>query len=159
MQLPLDDLQDIYLAGLLHDIGKVGIDDRILRKKERLDDDEFDKIKQHPVIGQRIVSGLTNLKKTLPGIRSHHERIDGRGYPDGLKGDEIPMMARILAVADSYDAMLSNRTYRQGKSLEEVERILQEGSGTQWDPRVIDAYFKSREAIARISKQYKSVEV
>ena len=159
MKLPFDDLQDIYLAGLLHDVGKVGIDDRILRKKECLTDDEFAQIKQHPVIGHRIVSGLTNLKKTLPGIRSHHERIDGLGYPDGLKGDEIPMMARILAVADSYDAMLSSRTYRKGMSIEKVESILTDGAGTQWDSRVVDAYFSCRNAIARISQQYKSVDV
>jgi hypothetical protein len=139
--LPDEDLRDIYLAGLLHDIGKIGVDDQILRKVGPLTPDEFEQVKRHPVIGYNILSGLKNLHPVLPGVRHHHEAFSGRGYPDGLRGEAIPLMARILAVADSYDAMGSDRPYRRGLSLNRLEQILREGAGIQWDPKVVDAYF------------------
>lgn len=139
--LPAEDLRDIYLAGLLHDIGKIGVDDQILRKIGALTPAEFEQVKRHPVIGYNILSGLKNLQPVLPGVRHHHEAFSGRGYPDGLKGEAIPMMARIIAVADSYDAMGSDRPYRRGLSLQRLEQILREGAGIQWDPKVVDAYF------------------
>jgi hypothetical protein len=139
--LPDEDLRDIYLAGLLHDIGKIGVDDQILRKVGPLTPDEFEQVKRHPVIGYNILSGLKNLHAVLPGVRHHHEAFSGRGYPDGLRGEAIPLMARILAVADSYDAMGSDRPYRRGLSLNRLEEILREGAGIQWDPKVVDAYF------------------
>lgn len=139
--LPVEDLRDIYLAGLLHDIGKIGVDDQILRKVGTLTPAEFEQVKRHPVIGYNILSGLKNLQAVLPGVRHHHEAFSGRGYPDGLIGEAIPLMARILAVADSYDAMGSDRPYRRGLSLQRLEQILREGAGIQWDPKVVDAYF------------------
>lgn len=148
--LSSQEADDIHLSGLLHDIGKVGVDDRILRKQSRLDDDEFEQIKKHPEIGCQILAGLANLERILPGVRNHHESFDGSGYPDGLKGEEIPLMARILAVADSYDAMGSNRPYRAGMPLERIEAIFHENAGPQWDPRVINAYFTARVEIRKL---------
>ncbi len=148
--LPDNETDDIHLSGLLHDIGKVGVDDRILRKESRLDDDEFEQIKKHPEIGCQILAGLANLERVLPGVRNHHESFDGTGYPDRLKGEEIPLMARILAVADSYDAMGSDRPYRAGMPLERIEAIFRENAGPQWDPRVIDAYFAARVSIRKL---------
>ena len=150
MGLTTTDSEDIHLSGLLHDIGKVGVDDRILRKETRLTDEEFDQIKKHPEIGCRILAGLANLEHVLPGVRHHHESFDGCGYPDRLTGEEIPMMARVLAVADSYDAMASDRPYRTGMPLEQLESIFRENKGPQWDPRVIDAYFAARVPIRKL---------
>lgn len=148
--LPANELDDIHLSGLLHDIGKVGVDDRILRKETQLDADEFEQIKKHPEIGCQILAGLANLEHILPGVRNHHEAFDGTGYPDRLKGEEIPLMARILAVADSYDAMGSDRPYRAGMPLERIEAIFQENAGPQWDPQVIAAYFRARVEIRKV---------
>lgn len=147
-------LQDIYLSGLLHDIGKIGVDDGILRKEGRLTDEEFAQIQKHPMIGYKILTGIKKLKNLLPGIRNHHEQIDGRGYPDGLRGSDIPLMARIIAVADAYDAMGSDRPYRKGMPLERLENIFREGKGLQWDSDVIDAYFEIRDEITRLSQKY-----
>ena len=154
MGLPEEDLHDIYLAGLLHDIGKIGVDDNILRKPTQLTDDEFKQIQKHPIIGYNIVSGVKNLQRVIPGVRHHHEAYSGKGYPDALKGDAIPLMARILAVADSYDAMGSDRPYRKGMPLETLETILRRGAGEQWDANVIDAYFRCREDIQRMCETY-----
>lgn len=154
LDLPQEDLEDIYLSGVLHDIGKIGVDDWILRKPGKLTDDEFKQIQKHPMIGYNILKGLKNLQKILPGVRHHHENYNGCGYPDQLAGENIPMMARILAVADSYDAMGSDRPYRKGMPLERVEDIFRRGSGVQWDSRVIDAYFSAREDIQRICDGY-----
>ncbi|QDV50574.1 HD-GYP domain-containing protein [Gimesia fumaroli] len=147
-------LQNIYLSGLLHDIGKIGVDDGILRKEGKLTDEEFAQIQKHPMIGYKILSGIKKLKNILPGIRNHHEQIDGLGYPDRLKGTDIPLMARIIAVADAYDAMGSDRPYRNGMPLERLEIIFREGKGFQWDSDVIDAYFEIRDEIIQLSQKY-----
>lgn len=144
------DVEDIYLAGLLHDVGKIGVDDAILRKPGRLTDEEFDEIKRHPSIGYQILGGIRSLQHILPGVRSHHEAFDGNGYPDGLAGYDIPTMARVLAVADSYDAMGSDRPYRNGMPLEKLEAILGDGRGTQWDADIVDAYFACRDDVREI---------
>ncbi|QDU80828.1 Cyclic di-GMP phosphodiesterase response regulator RpfG [Polystyrenella longa] len=149
-----DELENIYLSGLLHDLGKIGVDDRVLRKEGPLDKEEFAQIQQHPMIGFSILKRLKNLQQVLPGIRSHHESFDGRGYPDGLKGDDIPIMARILAVADSYDAMGSDRPYRSGMPVDKIESILSSGAGKQWDSKVVETYFNVREDILRICREY-----
>lgn len=149
-----DDLKTIHLSGLLHDIGKIGVDDRILRKNGGLTDEEFEQIKRHPMIGYKILAGLKNLRHVLPGVRSHHENYDGSGYPDGLAGERIPLLARILAVADGYDAMGSDRPYRKGMPIEKIERIFREGAGSQWDPAVLDAYFRCRDDIRSICTAY-----
>ena len=159
MGLPANEIEDIHLSGLLHDIGKVGVDDRILRKQTRLDDDEFEQIKKHPEIGCHILAGLSNLERVLPGVRNHHESFDGCGYPDRLQGTEIPLMARIIAVADSYDAMGSDRPYRTGMPLERIETIFRENVGPQWDPQVIAAYFAARVKIRKLWSAHRPTDL
>jgi HD-GYP domain-containing protein (c-di-GMP phosphodiesterase class II) len=144
-----ESLQDIYLAGLLHDLGKIGLEDGILQKPGRLTDEEFAEVQRHPARGDEILKELVNLRDILPGVRNHHEKWTGGGYPDGLVGEEIPFIARVLAVADSFDAMASSRPYREGMPIEKIEGILRDGSGTQWDPKVIQAYFTAQEDILR----------
>ena len=131
---------EAHLAGLLHDVGKIGVPEFVLCKAGKLDDEEFDWIKQHPVIGHRILQDIEPLAPMLPGVLHHHERIDGRGYPDGLAGRDIPLIARIIAVADGFDAMSSNRAYRDGMPRERVRAILIEGRNTQWDADVINRF-------------------
>lgn len=132
-------------SALLHDIGKIGVRDEVLLKTGRLTPEEFAAIKQHPVIGESIIQQIqpeSAMQDLLPGIRSHHERWDGHGYPDGLVGFEIPLFGRILAVADAYDAMTSDRPYRSGMPREKALQILTEGRGTQWDPVFVDAFIE-----------------
>lgn len=130
---------DLYLGGLFHDIGKIGVPDQVLRKEGKLTVAEFDLIKQHVVIGDDIVAKVRQLAHLRPMVRSHHEQFNGSGYPDGLVGAEIPPAARIMAVADACDAMLSDRPYRRGLPPERVEAIFREGAGQQWDPVVVAA--------------------
>jgi HD-GYP domain-containing protein (c-di-GMP phosphodiesterase class II) len=139
--LPEDDRSRIYLSGLLHDVGKIGIRDSVLRKPGRLTAGELRHIQEHPMIGFDILSGVRQLKPVLAGVRNHHENFDGTGYPDRLNGEDIPLMARIVAVADAYDAMSSDRPYRKGIDRESIERMFREGAGKQWDKRVVDALF------------------
>lgn len=153
LQMPHSDCEDIYVSGLLHDIGKIGVPDHVLRKPGRLTDEEFESIKQHPTIGCQILSGIQEFAYVIPGVRHHHEAWDGSGYPDGLSGDAIPLVARILAVADSYDAMTSSRPYRTGMPIEKAEAILRENAGVQWDSTIVDAYFAIREDIHAISEK------
>lgn len=128
----------IYRTALLHDIGKIGIPDSILNKPGRLDDDEFKKMKEHTVIGAKILSDVTLIKDVDKGARYHHERYDGKGYPQGLKAEEIPIVARIVGVADSYDAMTSDRAYRKRLPDDVVRGELEKGRGTQFDPVFCD---------------------
>ena len=150
LQLPQSEIDAIYQSGLLHDIGKIGLDDSVLQKPEALSALEFRMVMQHPEVGYSILRELKNLSHLLPGVLHHHERFDGRGYPHKLAGLAIPRMARILAVADAFDAMGSDRPYRLGMVREEVERVLASGSGTQWDPEVVHAFFSARLDIYRI---------
>ncbi|MED1791073.1 HD-GYP domain-containing protein [Brevibacillus nitrificans] len=129
-------VEEIYVGGILHDIGKIGIEDEILNKKGKLTPEEYDKIKQHTVIGYEIILQAGMFNELLPAIRSHHERIDGKGYPDGLVGDEIPLMAKILAISDSFDAMVADRPYRKGLPVEEALNEIRRGAGTQFDERL-----------------------
>ncbi|MDP7422146.1 MAG: HD domain-containing phosphohydrolase, partial [bacterium] len=114
----------------------------ILCKPARLTKEEFEIIKQHPIIGTRIIEPIKPLQKILPGMRHHHERYDGRGYPDGLKGREIPLFGRIISVADTYDAMTSDRSYRKGLSSDIALEEIQTCAGTQFDPMVVEAFFR-----------------
>jgi HD-GYP domain-containing protein (c-di-GMP phosphodiesterase class II) len=148
--LPEPDVEDIHQAGLLHDIGKIGVHDAVLQKEGNLTDAEFEHVKEHPVIGYRILKGMKRMKNVLPGVRHHHEDFAGTEYPDRLAGSEIPLMARILAVSDSYDAMRSDRPYRQGLPVERIEDIFRCGADQQWDPVIIEAYFRAREDIREI---------
>lgn len=148
-----DELANLYMAGLLHDVGKIGIDDQVLRKHGKLTTEEFEHIKEHPDLGCKILADLKPLASVLPAVRHHHEQWDGRGYPCKLSGEDIPLIARIVAVADAYDAMISDRPYRQGMPIEKVEEIFSKGAGQQWDKRVIDAYFTVRNEIREISRR------
>ncbi len=146
-------LHTLYMAGLLHDIGKIGIDDAVLRKPGKLTDAEFEHIKQHPELGYRILADIKPLADVLPAVLHHHEQWDGRGYPFKLSGDQIPYIARIVAVADAYDAMTGDRPYRPGMPIERVEQIFKNGAGQQWDAEVIRAYFTAREDIHTIASE------
>jgi HD-GYP domain-containing protein (c-di-GMP phosphodiesterase class II) len=147
-----EQLNTIYLSGLLHDIGKIGIDDNVLRKPGPLTPAELEHIKTHPDLGCRILDGVKQLDQVLPVVRHHHEAWNGGGYPDGLKGEESPYLARIVAVADSIDAMSSDRPYRKGIPDQKLDQILREGAGRQWDPNIIDAVFRVREDLRRIGQ-------
>jgi putative nucleotidyltransferase with HDIG domain len=135
-----EELDILNFAGHLHDIGKIGIRDDILLKPGRLTSEEFEKIKAHPVIGANILAQLGMWEKERQIIRCHHERFDGTGYPDGLKQEQIPSLARILSVADVYDAMASDRAYRRRMEEELILKIIDEGAGTQFDPEVVAAF-------------------
>lgn len=135
LALPKQVQNDIYYIGLLHDIGKIGIPDEIINKTSRLTDEEYAVIKTHSEIGSEILKQMSEMPAISLGARWHHERYDGRGYPDGLKGEEIPALARIIGVADAYDAMTSNRSYRNGLSQEVVRNEILKGAGTQFDPK------------------------
>ena len=144
-------LQTIYLSGLLHDVGKIGIDDNVLRKPSRLTDAEYEHIKLHPELGYKILRDLKQLDQVLPVVLHHHESWDGAGYPHQLAGENIPFLARIVAVADSFDAMSSDRPYRKGMPFERLQDILIAGAGQQWDPRVVEAFLACREDICQIA--------
>jgi HD-GYP domain-containing protein (c-di-GMP phosphodiesterase class II) len=144
---------DLYLMGLLHDVGKIGIDDSVLKKQGRLTSEEFRQIQSHVRIGMHILSDLKKLQHLLPGVAHHHEALDGSGYPLGLSGDEIPLPARILAVADAFDAMSSSRPYRRRMSSPQIDDEFRKGTGTQWDPRVVAALFSCRDDIDRIRQK------
>jgi len=133
------DIENIEYTALLHDIGKIGIDDRILGKKGSLTNEEFDKIKEHPIVGAKIIEPIDFLKNSYQAIYHHHERYNGNGYPDGLKSENIPILARIIAVADTYDAMGSDRPYRKKLSQDKIMKELTEQSGKQFDPEVVKA--------------------
>ena len=146
----------MQVAALLHDVGKIGVPDRILRKPGKLTDEEYQAIQQHPVMGAVIVGAVPGFEETLDVVRHHHERWDGKGYPFGLTGRETPLLARLMAVADAFSAMTTDRPYRKGMEREKALRILEEGAGTQWDPdcvqALLDAYRpaeKRRKELAR----------
>lgn len=138
-------LDRLEQAALLHDIGKIGVSSKILDKAGRLTDEEFDAIKRHPVIGEKILSPIPVFRPIIPMVRQHHERWDGKGYPDGLYGDAITLEARILAVADAYDAMVSDRPYRKGMALARVISIIESEAGRQLDPAAVAAFLKLME--------------
>ena len=131
--------ENLHRAALLHDIGKLGIAADILDKPGKLTDEEYEIIKSHPRIGARILQPIEEYESIIPVVLHHHERFDGKGYPEGLSGNSIPFGARILAVADVFDAMKSDRPYRAGMPLERVMGIIQEESGRQFDPEVVEA--------------------
>ncbi|MCE5276636.1 MAG: HD domain-containing phosphohydrolase [Planctomycetaceae bacterium] len=133
-----DKAERLYLCGLLHDIGKIGVPERILCKTARLTDEEYDVIKRHPGIGAKILTGIRQLEDVTVGIVTHHERLDGRGYPNALQGDEIPKDGRIVGLADAFDALTSDRVYRKALSPEQVIAEIRRCSGTQFDPDVVE---------------------
>jgi len=149
--LSAHDVQRTYLAGLLHDIGKIAVPDAILRKPAALTDEEFEEIRLHPAIGEQILAPSRHLQDILPGVRSHHERLDGKGYPDRLRDAEIPLQARIIAVADAYNAMTSQRPYRDAMHPDLAQRILVQGQGMQHDAFLVAAF---RRVLAAQDSEY-----
>ena len=142
---PLDEeeIHRIYLAGLLHDIGKIGIDERVLRKNGRLTDEERECIQRHPSIGASILRGIKQMHDIVPAVLCHHERVDGTGYPTGLRGDEIPLTGKIVGLADSFDAMTSKRVYRDALTIEEALEEIRRCSGCQFDRKVAEVFLES----------------
>ncbi|HXO18629.1 MAG TPA: HD domain-containing phosphohydrolase [Thermoanaerobaculia bacterium] len=134
------ELEELWLAATLHDVGKIFVQESILRKPAPLDESEIGIMKRHPVDGADILAKVSDLRRVLPGVRSHHERLDGKGYPDGLLGDGIPLLARIIAVADTYDAMTTSRPYRHGLEPARAAAEIGAGAGTQFCPRVAGAF-------------------
>ncbi len=135
---PLDEEQihKVYLAGLLHDIGKIGIEEAVLRKNGKLTEQEFSRIKKHPSIGAGILREIQQMRDIVPGVLCHHERVDGKGYPSGLVGEEIPLIGKIIGLADSFDAMTSKRTYRDAMTVEQALTEIEKGLGTQFDEKL-----------------------
>jgi putative nucleotidyltransferase with HDIG domain len=152
-------LEKLRIAGIFHDIGKIGTADDILLKTEKLEPEEFAEIKKHPIKGAMILSAVSMFQDLVPIIRHHHERIDGNGYPDGIQGEEIELLARMISVADAFDAMMSDRQYRSHLTLDETIRQLIEGSGTQFDAQIVDTFInvlKNDEEIKnRVEEFYK----
>jgi len=144
LNVPGKIIKEIENAASIHDIGKVGIDEHILKKNGKLTLDEYTEMKKHPVIGVRIVQSVPFLEDAIPVIHYHHERYDGEGYPAGLKGDEIPLSARIVMVADAVDAMMSSRPYRDALALSKVESELRDNAGTQFDPEIAEIILKGK---------------
>ncbi len=148
-----EQLDTIYFAGLLHDVGKIGINDIVLRKEGKLTEEEYEHIKTHARIGYKILVDIKQLDDVLPAVLHHHEQWDGRGYPSGMKGDEIPLLARIVGVADAFDAMSSDRPYRKGMPDEKLDAILRDGAGKQWDAQVVEALFCARDDVRQIVRE------
>lgn len=140
LKLPEDRVEQIKYAGVLHDVGKIGVSEQILNKKEKLNEAEWELIRNHPVIGQNIVQSIDFLFDVGSTVRYHHERFDGSGYPDGIKGTDIPLESRIIAVADTYDAMTSSRSYREVLSPAEALTELRRVAGSQLDPQIVEAF-------------------
>lgn len=138
--LPEDQIKTLKIGGLFHDIGKIGVPDSILLKESKLTDDEYSQIKNHPAIGAHILSSVSYFKDMLPIVKHHHERYDGFGYPGKLKGEDIPYLARIAAVADSFDAMTSRRSYRDSMPIDVVIAEIEKCKGSQFDPKIADAF-------------------
>jgi HD-GYP domain-containing protein (c-di-GMP phosphodiesterase class II) len=146
-------LSDLYLAGLLHDIGKIGIRDSVLQKPGALTEEERLHMQEHTIIGDRLVSAVEPLSHLCPGVRNHHERIDGKGYPDGLAGYDIPLLARTLAVADACDAMMAARPYRAALAPARIDAIMSAGAGTQWDAAIIEHFLACRHELYPICQR------
>jgi HD-GYP domain-containing protein (c-di-GMP phosphodiesterase class II) len=142
LELPTTEVNDLYLAGLLHDVGTIGVPDEVLHCQSKLTGDQMAQMRRHVLIGDELLAGSKHVDRLRPGVRNHHERWDGKGYPDGLKGDEIPLLARVVAVADACDALMSARRYRPPLSPPQIEAVLNRFSGTQWDPQVVTAFLK-----------------
>jgi putative nucleotidyltransferase with HDIG domain len=145
LQLPDADQQKVWIGALLHDVGKLGVEDRVLRKIGQLTDEEYEQMKAHTVIGAEIIRSIEPLREMVPTIRWHHEAWNGRGYPDGKRGEEIPLPARIVAVADTFDAVTTNRPYQKAHSMEEALAIVTRLTGTRFDAKVVTAFLRAYE--------------
>lgn len=153
MSLSANVQSDLYLGGLLHDIGKIGIRDCVLQKAGPLTEEERLHVEEHPIIGDRLVGNIKSLQHLRPCIRNHHERYDGKGYPDNISGEDIPLIARIMAVADSCDAMMATRPYRPALPPAKIDSILLAGAGSQWDPLIIAHFMACRQEVYSICQR------
>jgi HD-GYP domain-containing protein (c-di-GMP phosphodiesterase class II)/ActR/RegA family two-component response regulator len=153
MGLPEEDLESLRISGIFHDVGKIGTADDILSKSDILDINEFEEIKKHPLKGAHILSAVSMFKGVVPIVQCHHERIDGRGYPQGLKGDQIPLLSRIISVADAFDAMTSDRQYRSRLNLEGAIRQLEMGMDTQFDGEIVSLFLEKLADFSLIAKE------
>jgi len=145
MKLSDEEIEHLKIAAILHDIGKIGIEDKILRKQDKLTDDEYTEMKRHPIVGSEIIAHIKQLKDVIPGMRYHHERTDGRGYPEGLKGLNIPIIARIISVADTFDAMTTDRPYHVGMGDNAAIAELKRCTDIQFDKDVVNAFLHAYE--------------
>ena len=146
LDMSADNIEKISLAGQIHDIGKMGVRESILNKPAGLTDEEYQHVKSHPEVGERILTPIVEDENILKAVRHHHERYDGGGYPDGLKDGQIPLEAKIMAVADTYDAMTSERPYRKAMSAETACKEIERGKGTQFAPDVAEAFLRTRKS-------------
>ncbi|HEV7785610.1 MAG TPA: HD-GYP domain-containing protein, partial [Thermoanaerobaculia bacterium] len=146
LQLPEDVQHKVWIGALLHDVGKIGVEDNILRKAGVLAPEEYEQMKLHTVKGAEIMTPFDQLKEMIPAIRSHHEAWNGRGYPDGLKGEAIPLFARIVAVADTFDAITTNRPYQQAYSLQFAVDTITKLTGSRFDAKIVTAFLRAFEA-------------
>ena len=138
-----EQIHKIYLAGLLHDIGKIGIDEAVLRKKGKLSEQEYNFIRMHPSIGAAILGEIKQMFDIVPGVLCHHERVDGKGYPNGLTGEKIPLTGKIVALADSFDTMTSKQTYRDAMTVEQALDEIKMWAGRQFDEKVVEVFLNS----------------
>jgi HD-GYP domain-containing protein (c-di-GMP phosphodiesterase class II) len=129
----------LYVGGILHDLGKIGVPDYLLTKKDKLEEEEYEQVKRHPALGKRILKNVKQLEKEILAVAEHHERLDGKGYPQGLSKDEVSLIGRIVAVADVFDALVTDRPYRPAMDLEEVITYLRNDSGTGLDAECVEA--------------------
>jgi HD-GYP domain-containing protein (c-di-GMP phosphodiesterase class II) len=158
MDLDRERQYNLKIACILHDIGKIGVPETIISKPGKLTDEEYENMKMHPVLGGKIVKNLYGFD--LEGIiRHHHENFDGTGYPDGLAGEKIPLESRIMSVMDTFDAMTTNRPYRQGRSLDETVAEIKRCSGTQFDPGVVETFLASLDQIVTVQQEFNQSEV
>jgi len=148
-------VEEVYQTGLLHDVGKIGIPDLILKKEGKLTNEEYGEIKEHTSIGGHILAAIETMGYLADGAKYHHERYDGTGYPQGLKGDEIPEIGRIIAVADVFDALVSKRHYKEPMDIETAKQEIIRGSGTQFDPKIVEVFLRLMEdgTVDRIRNQ------
>ncbi len=142
LNVPQKDIDLLYSACLLHDIGRIGVPENVLKKPSTLDEEDIMYVEAHTTLGERILSPIPDFVEMIPLIKYHHERADGKGYPDGLVGEEIPLLARIIAVADTFDAIISDRPHRAGRSIEEALKILEGAKGTQLDGKIVDIFIE-----------------
>ncbi|MBI5234067.1 MAG: HD domain-containing protein, partial [Deltaproteobacteria bacterium] len=141
--LSLEELAGLELSAALHDIGNIGLKDSVLLKQGKLSGEEFEEIKKHPLYAEEILGHISQLKDIIPGVKYHHERFDGKGYPEGLSAGRIPLSARIITVADCYDTMTTDRPYRKAMDIDSAFDELRKGMGTQFDPEVVEAFFST----------------
>ena len=143
LNIPPSEKECLKISAILHDVGKIGIEDVILRKRSKLNENESNEMKKHPILGHEILEKVTRLRDVIPGMRYHHERLDGKGYPDGIDGSKIPLIAKIIAVADAFDAMTTDRPYRKALDNNNAIKELKRCSGRQFDKEVVNGFFEA----------------